>query len=81
MQMGNCYGVWLVTVIVVCVVTVMLLICFFFLLNELWLKIWVRAGDSYSYEGVSAGIWVMYTGARSGGELVTLFGNIFSLSG
>ena len=54
---------------------------FFFLLNEVWLKIWVRAGDSYSYEGVSAGIWVIYTGAKSGGELVTLFGNIFSLFG
>ena len=28
----------------------------------------------YSYDGVSAGIWVIHTGAKSGGELVTLFG-------
>ena len=28
----------------------------------------------YSYEGVSAGIWVIHTGGKSGGELVTLFG-------
>ena len=27
----------------------------------------------YSYDGVSAGIWVIHTGAKSGGELVTLF--------
>ena len=30
--------------------------------------------DSYSYDGVSAGIWVIHTGPKSGGELVTLFG-------
>ena len=30
--------------------------------------------DSYSYDGVSAGIWVIHTGAKYGGELVTLFG-------
>ena len=29
--------------------------------------------DSYSYNGVSAGIWVIHTGPKSGGELVTLF--------
>ena len=29
--------------------------------------------DSYSYDGVSAGIWVIHTGPKSGGELVTLF--------
>ena len=29
--------------------------------------------DSYSYDGVTAGIWVIHTGAKSGGELVTLF--------
>ena len=29
--------------------------------------------DSYSYDGVSAGIWVIHTGAKSGGEVVTLF--------
>ena len=27
----------------------------------------------YSYDGVSAGIWVIHTGPKSGGELVTLF--------
>ena len=27
----------------------------------------------YSYDGVSAGIWVIHTGAKSGGELVTLY--------
>ena len=27
----------------------------------------------YSYDGVSAGIWVIYTGAKSGGKVVTLF--------
>ena len=30
--------------------------------------------DSYSYNGVSAGIWVIQTGAKSGCKLVTLFG-------
>ena len=30
--------------------------------------------DSYSCDGVSAGVWVIHTGAKSGGELVTLFG-------
>ena len=29
----------------------------------------------YSYDGVSAGIWVIHTGAKSGGEFVTLFGS------
>ena len=29
--------------------------------------------DSYSYDGVSAGIWAIHTGPKSGGELVTLF--------
>ena len=29
--------------------------------------------DSYSY-GVSAGIWVIHTGPKSGGDQVTLFG-------
>ena len=29
--------------------------------------------DSYSYDGVSAGIWVIHTGPKSGGELVRLF--------
>ena len=29
--------------------------------------------DSYSYDGVSAGIWVIHTGPKSGGELLTLF--------
>ena len=29
--------------------------------------------DSYSYDGVSAGIWVIHIGPKSGGELVTLF--------
>ena len=28
----------------------------------------------YSYDGVSAGIWVIQTGAKSGCKLVTLFG-------
>ena len=28
----------------------------------------------YSCDGVSAGIWVIHTGGKSGGELVTLFG-------
>ena len=30
--------------------------------------------DSYSYDGVSAGILVIHTGAKSGCKLVTLFG-------
>ena len=30
--------------------------------------------DSYSYDGVSAGIWVIHSGSKSGGEQVTLFG-------
>ena len=29
---------------------------------------------SYSYDGVSAGIWVIHTGAKYGCKLVTLFG-------
>ena len=29
--------------------------------------------DSYSYDGVSAGIWVTHTGPKYGGELVTFF--------
>ena len=28
----------------------------------------------YSYDGVSAGIWVIHTGGKSGGEMLTLFG-------
>ena len=28
----------------------------------------------YSYDGVSAGIWVIHTGPKSGGKQVTLFG-------
>ena len=28
----------------------------------------------YSYNGVSAGIWVIHRGPKSGGEQVTLFG-------
>ena len=28
----------------------------------------------YSYDGVSAGIWVIHKGPKSWGELVTLFG-------
>ena len=29
--------------------------------------------DSCSYDGVSAGIWVIHTGTKSGCQLVTLF--------
>ena len=29
--------------------------------------------DSYYYDGVNAGIWVIHTGAKSGCKLVTLF--------
>ena len=29
----------------------------------------------YCDDGVSAGIWVIHTGPKSGGELVTLFGS------
>ena len=29
--------------------------------------------DSYSYDGVTAGIWVIHTGAKSGCKRVTLF--------
>ena len=29
--------------------------------------------DSYSYDGVRAGIWVIHTSAKSGCKLVTLF--------
>ena len=47
------------TVIMVCVVTVMLLI-------------WLLLGSWIGY--CSAGIWVIYTGAKSGCKLVTLFG-------
>ena len=46
------------TVIMVCVVTVMLLI-------------WLLLGSWIGY--CSAGIWVIYTGAKSGCKLVTLF--------
>ena len=28
--------------------------------------------DSYSYDGVTAGIWVIHTGAKSGCKMVTL---------
>ena len=28
----------------------------------------------YSYDGVSAGIWVIHTGGKSGVEMLTLFG-------
>ena len=28
----------------------------------------------YSYDGVSAGIWVIHSGPKSGGEQVTIFG-------
>ena len=47
------------TVIMVCVVTVMFLI-------------WLLLGSWIGY--CSAGIWVIYTGAKSGCKLVTLFG-------
>ena len=47
------------TAIMVCVVTVMLLI-------------WLLLGSWIGY--CSAGIWVIYTGAKSGCKLVTLFG-------
>ena len=30
--------------------------------------------DSYSYDGVNAGIWVIHRGPKSGCKLVTLFG-------
>ena len=30
--------------------------------------------DCYSYDGVSAGIWVIQRGAKSGCKLMTLFG-------
>ena len=30
--------------------------------------------DSYSYDGVSAGIWVRHTGPKSGCKLMMLFG-------
>ena len=30
--------------------------------------------DSYSYDGVSAGIWVLHRGAKSGCKMLTLFG-------
>ena len=30
--------------------------------------------DSYSYDGVSAGIWVIHTGPKSWGDQGTLFG-------
>ena len=29
--------------------------------------------SGYSYDGASAGIWVIHTGPKFGGELVTLF--------
>ena len=48
-------------------VTVMLLICFFFFC-EVWLQIWVQAGES-------AGIWLIHKGPKSGGELVTRLGS------
>ena len=31
----------------------------------------------YSYDGVSAGIWVIHRGPKSGGEQVTLFGGYY----
>ena len=30
--------------------------------------------DSFSYDGVTAGIWVIHTGPKSGGDQGTLFG-------
>ena len=30
---------------------------------------------SYSYDGVTAGIWVLHRGGKSGCKLVTLFGS------
>ena len=36
--------------------------------------------DSYSYDGVTAGIWVIHTGAKSGCKMVTLFDS-FSYDG
>ena len=40
---------------------------------QIWRRVLTLFGG-YSYEGVSAGIWVIHTGGKSGGELVTLFG-------
>ena len=34
----------------------------------------VTSFDSYSYDCVNAGIWVIHTGPKSRGELVMLFG-------
>ena len=45
----------------------------FFFCYEVRLQIWVQADDRYSYD-VSAGIWVLHTGLKSGCKLVTLFG-------
>ena len=39
---------------------------------QIWCKL-VTFFDSYSYDGVSVGLWVIHTGPKSGGELVTLF--------
>ena len=39
---------------------------------QIWCKL-VTLFDSYSYAGVSAGIWVIHTGLKFWGELVTLF--------
>ena len=38
-------------------------------------QIWglVTLFDSYSNDDVSAGIWVIHTGPKSGGEVMTLF--------
>ena len=39
-------------------------------------QIWGRNGDVFdgsSYDGASTGIWVIHTGGKSGGEMLTLF--------
>ena len=41
---------------------------------QIWGRVLTLFGG-YSYDGVSAGIWVIHTGGKSGGELVTLFGS------
>ena len=40
---------------------------------QIWGRVLTLFGG-YSYDGVSAGIWVIHTGGKSGGEMLTLFG-------
>ena len=76
-KMGYCYGVWLVTEVVVCVDCNAI-----HGVSGIWvIHIGPKSGcklvtlfGGNSYDGMSAGMWVILTGPKSGCKLVTLFG-------